>query len=1355
MTEMVTKAVFKADADELIGQSNAAAKAIDAVGARAANSVSGTKALSSATDQLAQAEARAVQESAKALNAISAKSSAEARAITSALALSAAQERAARTETARGAAMEAATRINGRSRAGLQQLGFQLNDVTAQMSTGTAASVIFAQQSGQVLQALQLMGGGAEGAKGKLGGFISFLGGPWGLAISLAVSAIGLFSKELFGSEEAAKKVTAATDGMAAAQSALGGVFDLATGKIKSQNEMLLLNARLQGLTLRTEAREQKNSSAGVLNRKARGFMAVVDYGANSPEARRNSALAAQLAYDVRSGRADSGDALSRAAKIDYSRLNITAEEFQQAIIDGLSARLKRKTADMIDKSLKDGQLDVGLRKSEKDAKAKPASQSSSAEAAASVRFISPLANGAGVSSGFGGRRPPKKGASSNHPGVDYAVAAGTDVRAPQYGVVTRVGSQPNGAGNWVEIDHGGGTTTRYYHLSAIAAREGQAVEQGQVFAQSGNSGNSTGAHLHYEVRRNGKPVDPTKAAYAADGVAANDRATAAAEAAAKAEEDRLKQLAALSERAGKALGGINDRYHEQPRLIAEAAAVTRELDGIIGELAQKKPPGFEAMIADAERLKKEVPAILLDAPFKALREKTQFMQEQQGLILQGRQSEAKAMEIIAGLQAEIGGLTAEQRGEVVAMVEAEERINDLLDKREAILSIYTAAISDLRGSLEDLLSGGSIGDFLKRGKQNILQLQGRMLTETLFGDALNGLDKLVQKRTVMDGAIENFAFETLRVKDETASLADKIAAGGDGIAKALAGAAARLNGEAAGPVGSSARPAATVAATSVAILARLANLGQRAAAASGAGEIVVNGGAAGKGTAGATSGLVVKTLSVGEMAGEMAKAVTGPLVLQLDKMFGVSWFSRLQGVFSGALAGYWRAGGVGAVLGGAQGLSEMLAKNGLIGSAAADKISKGLSGALDGAQTGGQIAQLGKALGLKTSTTGGQIGGAIGSAIPIPGGSIIGSVIGSLVGGLFKKTPTGAVVLGNGSAATSGKLGDQLGSIGSGVQDALAQIAQQLGAELGDYKVSIGQRKDYYRVSASGSSAVGDKNYPKNSGGDVLYDGKDQAAAVRAALLNAIQDGGIKGVSAAVQKALNSNKDIDKALEEALKVRKVEEIIGGLTAALTRQFKEFESQAAERVRIAREYGFDVVEIEKYNAEARAKLTEEILAQRVGSLQSFVNDMRIGSLFEGSAADQRAALIGEIARVQGDAKAGKDGAADQLATLSRQLVDLSKSAYGTAGPEYGADRAKAVSAAEEIIRIENERVEAARQAQIATAAAVETGNALLDENNSLLAGLGVDIAAIRAALTASGQSANAADLSALARITAW
>ncbi len=121
--------------------------------------------------------------------------------------------------------------------------------------------------------------------------------------------------------------------------------------------------------------------------------------------------------------------------------------------------------------------------------------------------YIKPISGGR-LSSGFGRRKSPTKGASSYHKGIDWATPVGTAVMASNGGVVTRAG-WGRGYGYVVYISHSDGRETRYGHLSKILVKPGQSVTQGQKIALSGNTGVSTGAHLHFEILIGGSQVNP------------------------------------------------------------------------------------------------------------------------------------------------------------------------------------------------------------------------------------------------------------------------------------------------------------------------------------------------------------------------------------------------------------------------------------------------------------------------------------------------------------------------------------------------------------------------------------------------------------------------------------------------------------------------------------------------------------------------------------------------------------------------------------------------------------------------------------------------------------------------------
>jgi murein DD-endopeptidase MepM/ murein hydrolase activator NlpD len=112
------------------------------------------------------------------------------------------------------------------------------------------------------------------------------------------------------------------------------------------------------------------------------------------------------------------------------------------------------------------------------------------------------------ISSYFGERMDPFNGEEAFHKGIDFASDAGTDVLAVASGIVTWAGPR-EGYGNLVEINHGNGYVTRYGHSARTLVAVGDEVERGQAIAVVGSTGRSTGPHVHFEVVKDGRQIDP------------------------------------------------------------------------------------------------------------------------------------------------------------------------------------------------------------------------------------------------------------------------------------------------------------------------------------------------------------------------------------------------------------------------------------------------------------------------------------------------------------------------------------------------------------------------------------------------------------------------------------------------------------------------------------------------------------------------------------------------------------------------------------------------------------------------------------------------------------------------------
>jgi murein DD-endopeptidase MepM/ murein hydrolase activator NlpD len=112
------------------------------------------------------------------------------------------------------------------------------------------------------------------------------------------------------------------------------------------------------------------------------------------------------------------------------------------------------------------------------------------------------------ISSPFGHREHPRSGRADFHSGIDISTSPGNSVKATADGIVSFAGWS-GGSGNLVVVEHGHGFSTFYAHNRKLSVRVGEKVKRGDVISYAGSTGNSTGPHVHYEIWKNGKPVNP------------------------------------------------------------------------------------------------------------------------------------------------------------------------------------------------------------------------------------------------------------------------------------------------------------------------------------------------------------------------------------------------------------------------------------------------------------------------------------------------------------------------------------------------------------------------------------------------------------------------------------------------------------------------------------------------------------------------------------------------------------------------------------------------------------------------------------------------------------------------------
>lgn len=255
-----------------------------------------------------------------------------------------------------------------------QQLGQQLTDVAIQAQMGVNPFVILVQQGSQAAFAM-------TGFRGAIGRVAAFLSGPWGAAVFGAAAVVGLLTGALNDNEEAAKNAELGADGLSEAQSALGEIFDLVSGKLEKQNDLLILNARLTAINLRAEALAERTAAGRTFGEvgertvggrvgefvSTEGGGGVLDILRRQDQLRGRASSQSRLYQDVLARRTTIEQAMRQSESMDFKGLEVTRQEFQKALIDTVSAAYKVETARLIDESLDRGVLAPGLRREARD----------------------------------------------------------------------------------------------------------------------------------------------------------------------------------------------------------------------------------------------------------------------------------------------------------------------------------------------------------------------------------------------------------------------------------------------------------------------------------------------------------------------------------------------------------------------------------------------------------------------------------------------------------------------------------------------------------------------------------------------------------------------------------------------------------------------------------------------------------------------------------------------------------------------------------------------------------------------------------------------------------------------------
>ncbi|MEE2741119.1 MAG: hypothetical protein VYA35_07070 [Pseudomonadota bacterium] len=259
--------------------------------------------------------------------------------------------------------------------------------------------------------------------------------------------------------------------------------------------------------------------------------------------------------------------------------------------------------------------------------------------------------------------------------------------------------------------------------------------------------------------------------------------ATAQGEKAAKA----YQRLLDFGSKAAESIQRISEQFDDQPRLVDRAAQSTRKLDSIIAELAARKPPGFQEMIADAERAKVAVENGLTKPYRDLIKQMDQDLTIGQ-LILDGREAEADALRTILALKEKTGSVDAEQVRNIVELTEKLREQEKMMQKLRDQQQPYLNALADMRSSITETFAdfrtegASALGDFVSRFRRTFDNLSAEVLFETTFGDifreienGITGRDKEL-RTDIINNALLSTAAKAEVLGNSMAEAANKIA---------------------------------------------------------------------------------------------------------------------------------------------------------------------------------------------------------------------------------------------------------------------------------------------------------------------------------------------------------------------------------------------------------------------------------------------------------------------------------------------------------------------------------------------------------------------------------------------------
>lgn len=1124
------------------------------------------------------------------------------------------------------------------------------------------------------------------------GSLVSFLGGPWGIALTAATIALTLFAT----AQSAAEKATARNE---AAQRSFEAQVDQTTGKINGQI------GALQRLSL---SREQGTAAGDAFgNFKTRGnalYSAATQFsrptvvnafGARVPSGQRQSPAQRELAgyaEAFRQGKPGSFPALESAInrlagsipglKQAAPRIGDLARDFRTSYQGGtyadgtpagaLNLRQAQARQRVVAGQARPDDLDVargGSGLASPLAATKPKSRAQLAAEAAALAAQTDLQRARAEEAKV--RANGKQGGETDDQYVQRLGAAIQQVRALTDAEKEQRKARSAGA---VQARK----EARDAQQDALDAAARQRDASLLTLVQTGADPKSI------EFLRQREAIIKTYQ----DEVNAIDASRAASNAYASEQVRNAEKVAAQATQNTEKRSDVLGQYVDQPKAVTRASDQIDDLEKLVGQYIRVRGELIEytrtQFDADAKAITDG-----LRRPFNDYLKDRERDVEISRLVLQGREAEAEALRTAYGLYDAMGALHQADYELLVRDAERQQHINDLLASRERIVGAIQGVVDNARDSFENFLvdlptrGSAAFGDLFRSIQTSIFRVTAAKITESIFAGSDDKVRSLLSGRNSVDQAIHQFNGSIGEAQGGVTNLSlsfSQAQSGATRLATALQEAAKRIDAVAVNPDGAPRSDfIGTGSATGAIVGGALPGLTTRSSD-----DLLTTADRFQTATTTLSDAATGFSAAVGEQrdilvlarreSAPVAKAAALPDTAKIVRATFGGVFDSLDAIVNQVSGKKQQPDGSFA-----NGSGQIVT-----GSKFFANIGKTFSDALSGAGKGAFASAIAGAVGIPQNSTGASIGGAVGGVLagikPIaaalgPAGALVApvlGVLGGLFGALFAPAPRakgGAITNTTSDVLVTGNNADQKNDVSQAskaVQTGIQKIADSFNADLGAFSVSISKYKSSFRVDPSGGGSDGGKY--GNTNGVSKFDNNDAEAAIRFAIRNALQDGAIKGIREGSQRLLQSGKDLDAALQKALSFEQVFKDLKARTdpvaAAIDEvnlKFNKLKAIFAEAGASAQEYA-DLTKLYEFE---RADAIKTATDQASAAINQFLKDM-VGSSaspLNKQSTYQNAAA--EIEKFKSDIGAGKSVDQNDLLSAARNFQDASRALNGS------------------------------------------------------------------------------------------